>query len=164
MKRFIIGLLIIVPVLTIAQDKKETQHGIKPKIETKMMVIKGDNDWLKTGFLLKSTDKVEVTASGEIRFSNGEEYSKTGPNGYSRNNYIQDFIAEDAAYCIDPLEDASHAALIGKAKGSEFLIGDSKTITGKSGPLYIGINDCSFKSKYYNTGQFSVNIKVIRGK
>jgi hypothetical protein len=164
MKKVIIILIVLLPVFVLAQHKKDIEAGLKPKVETKMFMIKGDNDWLKTGFVLKSTDKVEIKASGEIRFSNGEEYSKAGPNGYSSKAYFQDFIAEDAAYCVDPLEDANHAALIGKAKGSEFLIGESRTITGKSGPLSIGINDCTFKSKYYNTGQFSVNIKVIRGK
>lgn len=164
MKRIIVLLTAIFPVFVMAQDKKDIKPGLKEKVETQMFVIKGDNAWLKTDFVLKSTDKVEIKASGEIKFSNGEEHSEVGPNGYGRQAYETDFVLDDAGHCFDPMREENHAALIGKDKGGEFLIGESRTISGKSGPLSIGINDCSFKGKWYNTGQFNVNIKIIRGK
>ena len=165
MKTVIILLFAILPLLLIAQKKKEIPRELQArKVEKKMFVIKGDNAWLKTGFLLKQTDKVEIKASGEIKFSNGEAHSEVGPQGYNRVAFEQDFVLDDAVHCIDPMEEESHAALIGKVKGNHFFIGKSFTITGKSGPLLIGINDCTFKGKYYNTGQFNVTIEVIHTK
>lgn len=165
MKKIIIMLLALLPVVVPAQDKKDTKGGIvEGKVETKMFVIKGDNAWLKTGFILKSTDKVEIKASGEIMFSNGENHSEVGPNGYGRQAYEIDFLLDDAAHCFDPMKQENHAALIGKDKQGMFVIGESRTVTGKNGPLLIGINDCSFKTQYYNTGKFYVNVKIIRGK
>jgi hypothetical protein len=161
MKKLVFIVLIMLPFVILSQDKKEIEAG---KVDTKMVVIKGDNAWLNTGFILKSTDKVVIKASGEIMFSNGENHSEIGPNGYDRQAYETDFLLDDAAHCFDPMKEENHAAIIGKDKQGMFLIGESRTITGKNGPLFIGINDCSFKQQYYNTGQFHVSIKVIRGK
>jgi hypothetical protein len=165
MKKIIALILALLSFTAFSQEnkivKKELEAG---KVETKMFVLKGDNAWLKTGFILKSTDKVVIKSSGEIMFSNGENHSEIGPNGYGRQAYETDFLLDDAAHCFDPMKEENHAAVIGKDKQSMFLIGQSASFTGKNGPLYIGINDCSFKGKWYNTGQFNVNIKVMRGK
>ena len=87
-----------------------------------------------------------------------------GPDGYYRKHYVSDYSG-DNAYCGDPIENntCGHAALIGKDSQGMFLLGKSKLITGKNGGFNIGINDCSFKTKYYNTGEFNVSIKVVRG-
>ena len=155
----------LLSVAGFSQDKKNVQPELKAgTVDSKIFVIKGDNDWLKTGFLLKSNDKVVIKATGEIKFSNGESHSEIGPNGYGRQAYETDFLLDDAAHCFDPMKEENHAALIGKDKQGMFLIGQSTTVTGKTGLLNIGINDCSFKTQYYNTGQFNVSIKVIRGK
>ena len=104
-----------------------------------------------------------VSATGEVCFSNGEKSSGVSPDGYNREHYESDYCTSDYNYCGDSNENWKHAALIGKDGQGMFLLGKSKLITGKKGKLYIGINDCSFKSQYYNTGQFNVSIKVVRG-
>lgn len=133
-------------------------------VEQKIVRILGDNDWLDTGFVLKPGDRVVIKATGEVCFSNGEKSSGISPDGYNREHYEKDYATSDYNYCGDPDENWSHAALIGKDAQGMFLLGKEKTITGKKGKFYIGINDCSFKTEYYNTGEFSVFIKVFRGK
>ena len=77
---------------------------------------------------------------------------------------VEYFPRMDYNYCGDPIENETcdHAALIGK--DDKGMFGKSKLISGKNGKFYIGINDCSFKTEYYNTGEFSGVIKIIRGK
>jgi len=134
-----------------------------PRTETKLVVIKGDNDWKNTGIVLKSTDKVTITASGQVFFSDGNELSGVSPDGKNRLKYNMNWEF-DSQFCNDPLMNENHAALIAKVNKNAFLLGKSKTFTGKTGQLIIGINDCTFKKDFYNTGQFQVNIKIIRGK
>lgn len=133
------------------------------KVETKMIIIKGSEAWKNTGFLLKSTDRVTITASGRVFFSNGNNLSGVAPKGMKREEYKTNWEF-DWQYCNDPLTMANHAALIGKAGNNKFPVGLTKTISGKKGTLFIGINDCTFDGEFYNTGQFKVNIKVYRGK
>ncbi len=57
----------------------------------------------------------------------------------------------------------NHAALIANVGHPDFLVGRRLTFSGKEGTLYIGINDCTFKGEYSNTGEFSVVIVVERG-
>ena len=154
-------LMIAIPLSVMAGTAKKIIPG---KTETRMMVINGDNAWLNTGFVVKPTDRITIKASGQIRFSNGESHSETSPDGYRRQAYEEDFLLEDAAHCLDPLLSDPHAALIGKDKQGLFVIGRNTVLTGKTGVLFIGINDCSFKGTFYNTGKFQVTITVVRGK
>lgn len=141
------------------------EKSLRPgKVEQKIIRILGDNDWLDTGFVLKPNDRIEIKATGEVCFSNGEKSSGVTPDGYNREHYENDYSKSDYNYCGDPDENWDHAALIGKDDKGMFFLGKSKLITGKKGKFYIGINDCSFNTDYYNTGEFSVVIKVIRGK
>ena len=156
-----LALILVLPQVGMSKDIKKLKPG---KMDSKMFVLNGDNAWLNTGFMLKETDKVVIKASGKVFFSTGESYSETSPAGYPRQAFESDFLREDAAHCIDPIEEANHAALIGKDSQGMFVIGKNKALTKKKGPLFIGINDCSFKGKFYNTGKFMVNIKVVRGK
>ena len=116
--------------------------------------------------MLKPNDRVKTKATGEVFFSNGEKSSGVTPDGYNREHYESDYATSDYNYCGDPIENntCDHAALIGKDDNGMFFLGKSKLITGKKGKFFIGINDCSFKTEYYNTGEFSVVIKVIRGE
>jgi hypothetical protein len=145
-----------------AGEKKPLKPG---HVEQKMIRILGDNAWLDTGFVLNPTDRVTVNTTGQVFFSNGTDDSGVNPDGYLRKHYVSDYSG-DNAYCGDPIENQTcgHAALIGKDSQGMFLLGKSKLITGKKGKFYIGINDCSFKTEYYNTGEFNVSIKVVRGK
>lgn len=154
-----------------AQKEKSLNVGneksLRPgKVEQKIVRILGDNDWLDTGFVLKPKDKVKIKATGEVFFSNGEESSGVTPDGYNRKHYESDYATSDYNQCGDPIENETcdHAALIGKDDKGMFFLGKEISITGKKGKFYIGINDCSFKEEYYNTGEFSVVIKVTKGK
>lgn len=158
---FVATLVCLLPVLGLSKDEKKLKPG---KIDSRIFVLKGDNAWLNTGFVVTPKDKITITASGEISFSNGESYSEVGPDGYSRQAFEEDFVLEDAAYCLDPIQEERHAGLIGKDKNGMFVIGESTVLTGKNGALFIGINDCSFKKQFYNTGEFSVAVKILRGQ
>ena len=150
-------------VKTLKPDKHKVPEQLK--VETKMMVIKGDKAWLNAGFILSPADEVTIKATGEVFFSAKDKSGYSDPNGYLRSEY-EAFFFDDFNQCGDPLDisDIGHAALIAKDSNGMFGVGTSRTFTNKTGALFIGINDCSFKGPYYNTGQFNVNIKVVRGK
>jgi len=114
-----------------------------------------------TGFTLNEKDQVTVKATGSIYFSDGKAQSKVDPEGWARDNYITAW-QDNANFCDDPLMDENHAALIAEVDGEFFLIGKEATFSGKAGLLYLGINDCTFTGEFYNTGQFSVVVKIER--
>ena len=165
----VVGVFIVSPLYA---EKEKTlnvanEKSLRPgHVEQKIIRILGDNDWLDTGFVLKPSDRVTIKAIGEVCFSNGEKSSGVTPDGYNREHYESDYATSDYNYCGDPIENRTcgHAALIGKDAKGMFFLGKSNLISGKKGKFYIGINDCSFKIEYYNTGEFSVVIKVVRGE
>ena len=164
MKKVIV-LLVIMSISMAMPLYAGKKKPLKPgHVEQKMFKILGDNAWLDTGFVLNPADRVTINATGQIFFSNGTGGSGVNPNGYLRKHFVSDYSG-DNANCGDPIEteNCGHAALIGKDGQGMFLLGKSKLITGKKGKFFIGINDCSFKTQYYNTGQFNVSIKVVRG-
>ncbi|MFV9644721.1 MAG: hypothetical protein ACNYWU_02750 [Desulfobacterales bacterium] len=164
MKKIIVLLVIMSLSMAIPLYAGEKKPLKAAKIEQKIFRILGDNDWLDTGFVLNPSDRVTVNATGQVFFSNGTSDSGVNPDGYLREHYISDYSGDNAC-CGDPIENENcgHAAFIGKDSQGVFFLGKSKLITGKKGKFYIGINDCSFKDKYYNTGEFNVSIKVVRG-
>lgn len=164
MKKILVLLVVVGFCATMplyAGERKPLKAG---KVEQKIFRILGDNDWLDTGFVLAPADRVVIKATGEVCFSNGENSSGVSPDGYNRGHYEIDYARSDNNYCGDPDENWNHAAFIGKDSQGMFLLGEEKTITGKKGKFHIGINDCSFKTQYYNTGQFNVSVKVVRGR
>lgn len=156
--------LLLVLLITLFSFSSGFAQKIEPgKVETKLVVINGDNAWTNTRLVLKPSDKVTINASGQVFFSNGNELSGVSPDGMKRMQFNLNWEF-DSQYCNDPVMNVNHAALIAKVGGSPFILGKSKTFSGKTGQLVIGINDCTFKNSFYNTGQFQVNIKVVRGK
>lgn len=163
MKKMKYSILILAVCLTFSQLAFSQNKTEKDKVETRMVVIKGDNAWLKTNILLRPQDRVEVKAIGQVFFSSGHKLSGVTPNGMGRSEFDLNWEF-DSQYCNDPEMEINHAALLGKVGSGRFLIGKNKTFTGKKGPLVIGINDCTFKNEFYNTGEFKATIKVYRGK
>ena len=164
MKKTVIFLVIFSLLCTgsvLAADKKNPKPGHG---EQRIFKLSGDNPWLDTGIILRPGDTVQVKAFGEVCFSNGEGHSCVSPDGYNQTHYQADYIGMDFRYCGDPDESINHAALIGKDANGMFLLGSQRTISGKKGKFYIGINDCSFKTEYYNTGAYNVTVKVIRAR
>ena len=137
----------------------------KGNVETKLMVLPGNVAWKNSGILINSKDKVTISAAGRVFFSDGDNLSgsRVAPKGMSRNEYKTNWFL-DFSYCDDPLMLFIHAAFICKIGNEVLPVGLNKTYSGKKGALHIGINDCTFDDKFYNTGKFNVNIKVVREK
>jgi hypothetical protein len=123
--------------------------------------LSGSQNLTATGFTLNEKDRVTVKATGYVYFSSGKAQSKTGPEGWGRSGYAVDW-PEDANACDDPLMDENHAALIAEVDGEVFMIGKETSFSGKAGLFFLGINDCTFTGDLYNSGQFSVVIKIER--
>lgn len=132
-----------------------------PKREKKVVTVAGNRDWTATGLALKPGDRVQIEASGTVKFSNGENDSAVGPEGYDRGSYAANW-PYDAAACEDPLPEAGHAALLADVNGERVAIGADGTIQGKEGLLYLGINDCTFTGEWSNTGSFRAIVTIER--
>jgi len=132
-----------------------------PKVEQKMVKVPGNLAWTDTGLTITRKDRVTISASGTVFFSNGASDSGVGPLGWSRGNY-QDAWPDDWLACDDPLPSGGHAGLLARVGTGEMFVGASKTFDKKEGRLFLGINDCTVKGNFYNTGQFTVTVKVAR--
>ena len=154
--RIVFILIIMVSLVLIAADEKDKPKV--PKIAQKVIRIPGNQAWTDTGLTLRPQDRVTITASGRVCFAGDYPATCVGPNGWE-GNYQTDWPG-DYAYCFDPLRTVNHAALIGGIEGNNFFVGQNLTFKDKNGRLYLGINDCSFNGKYYNTGAFNAIIKV----
>ncbi|MBM3312499.1 MAG: hypothetical protein FJY80_13450 [Candidatus Aminicenantes bacterium] len=151
----------IVCILTVLGSAILAQQIKPPKVEQKIILVSGNKDWTNTGFTVFPKDRVTVKASGKVYFSDGAMESGVGPEGWARDNYAAAF-PEDANYCDDPLMSENHAALIADINNERFLLGPETTFHGKDGLFYVGINDCSFAGSFFNSGQFSLVIKIER--
>lgn len=149
--------LLVLPALTVKSQKKP------PNVEEKMIVVQGDEGWVNTEIKIKPKDKVTIKAEGTVYFSDGTKLSDVNPDGMSQDVYARDWEF-DAQYCNDPMPQTNHAALIGNLGNEDFLIGKRTGFNAKEGVLYIGINDCTLKDSFYNTGKFEVYIKVEHPK
>ena len=156
----ILLIILLVGVFTAAtaQEKRLSQ----PNVLKKQVTVKGNEAWLNTGLTVKPGDKVTITATGKVCFSNGDEDSCVDADGYKdEHGPYNDGWPGDYLQCDDPLPNENHAALIADI-GEMFFIGKEKSFTGKNGFLYLGINDCSLTGDFYNTGEFVVTIKIER--
>jgi len=141
--------------------------GHAPKVkkkETKIVKIEGNTAWTNTGIRLRPQDRVTVKVSGNVCFSNQEPQSCVDADGWKngQSSYVQSW-ADNYNYCDDPMQTVNHASVIANVGSSNFVIGKHKQFYGKDGVLYLGINDCTFKGKYYyNTGSFRAVITVLR--
>lgn len=134
---------------------------IRPKVEKKVVVVKGNKAWTNTGLKVGPNDKVTITATGQVYFSGQLQGACVGPDGWL-GNYEEDW-PDDYGYCFDPFPEINHAALIANIGSDDFFVGKNKAFSNKDGSLYLGINDCSFTGEYSNSGEFSAVIKIERG-
>jgi hypothetical protein len=162
MKRLIgILTLVLIAGLIIAWSSGRQDKPQRPKEEEKVLLVPGNQNLTATGFTLHDKDRVTLKAAGNVYFSNGHALSKVDPEGWGRSNYAADW-PDDANFCDDPLTDENHAALTAEVGGELFPVGKEATFLGKAGLFYLGINDCTFTGEFYNTGQFSVIVKIER--
>lgn len=127
--------------------------------ERKIYRVPGNAAWTATGIVLRDKDRVKISASGKVCFSDGQAASCQGPEGKSRAQYPNEFPA-DAKYCNDPLPQANHATLIARVGNQVFAVGPAQEFSGRAGALGLGINDCTFAGDLYNTGEFTVAVVV----
>lgn len=154
----ILLIFLLVGVLAVAatQEKKPPPD----KIIKKEVTIEGNKTWVNTGLAVKPKDRVTIIATGQVCFSNGDPDSGVDPDGYQGEHGIyKEGWPGDYLQCDDPLQNENHASLLADI-GSMFFVGKQKVFSGKSGFLYLGINDCSLTGDFYNTGEFKVLIKI----
>lgn len=161
MRRILAAIAVLVLSVCVCQFV-EGQQIKPPKTEQKLVRVPGNQGWVDTGIKITRKDRVKIQATGKVYFSNGASDSGVGPLGWSRSNY-QEAWPNDWITCDDPLPSAGHAGLLVKVGGEEMFAGNNKMIQRMEGRLYLGINDCTLKGAYYNSGQFNVVIKVERG-
>ncbi len=161
-RRTILVTLILVTAAALVVPFTLAQHPPKPpEKEQKIVRLRGDQAWLNTGLRLRPQDRVTIKVTGKVCFSNGEKTSCVDAGGWNVNSYASSW-AYNFNYCDDPLRSVNHAAVIANVGHPDFLVGRRLVFSGKDGALYVGINDCSFKGEYHNTGEFSVLIVVER--
>ena len=161
-RQAIIQTIIFVAAALLTAPFAAAQHTPRPpKKEQKIVRIRGNQAWLNTGLRLRPQDRVTIKATGKVCFSNDEKQSCVDPDGWGVKNYATSW-PDNANYCDDPIKSANHAALIANVGHPDFVVGRHLTFSGKDGTLYLGINDCTFKGPYHNSGEFSVVIVVER--
>ncbi len=155
----IISIFFLVGILTAATTQvKNFQQG---KVVKKKVTIEGNRGWINTGLSVKPRDRVTITVSGQVCFSNGDEDSCVDADGYQgEHGPYNEGWPNDYLQCDDPLPDENHASLIAEIGSEMFFVGKQKVFGRKNGVLYLGINDCSLTGDFYNTGEFVAIIKI----
>jgi hypothetical protein len=119
---------------------------------SKDFTLKSDSIWTDTGIDLKPGEKIVVTASGTLRYSDAK--SDNGPDGLARG--FKDLLR------ILPFNDSGRGSLIARIGDAEtaqpFLIGASKdTVSIVVGRLSLGINQGKNDSA---EGSYTVHVDV----
>jgi hypothetical protein len=151
--------MILICALTVTACILAAQTNTDPKMEQKVFVVYADKDWLSTGFVLKTGDRVTVRSNGRIYFNERQD-SIVGPNGLDGD--YKTLRPQDFAACQDPLPKESHGCLLAKVNSEVFKLGLSTTFSGREGALSLGVNDCTLTGKLGNSGVFGVNVKIER--
>ena len=158
---FCLIILFTLPLILFLSSESNAQV-----VEEKIVIIKGSDNWKNTQIKLLPKDKVTIKVTGQVCFSDGHKQSCVNADGLLQNTYEANWPG-DYLQCDDPLPHDNHAALIGNVGSDDFVIGKASNFAGKTGVLYVGINDCTLDGEpgtFYNTGQFEVYIKVTHIK
>lgn len=167
MKRTVVLVAIAALCTAVAVSEAQRRPPLEPQVDQIIVKLEGNVPWKTTGIVLRESDRVEFKATGHVCFSNGHPDSCVNPAGYAREHYHSDFPG-DWELCGGPMGAAfsgweGHAGLLAKDDYGMHFVGTDRAMTGRKGPLSIGINDCTFTGDYFNTGSYSVVIKVVRG-
>jgi hypothetical protein len=130
-----------------------TQGASATVIETKPVVVAGNQPWTDTGVSCASGDSMRIQASGTV-YHNSSRSSAVGPDGLTDPRYHQ--------YNVDGLPDANTASLIGSLdKQQPFFVGTEKTfVCDRAGRLFLGINDRNLDT---NSGQWAATVTRSTG-
>jgi len=147
--------LTLVPPSRLFAQQPAAQTGAPSTSTTQQLLSKeftldGATIWTDTGITLEAGQRIIVTASGTLRYSDAK--ADNGPDGLARG--FKDLIR------ILPFNDAGRGALIGRVGDADvaqpFLIGVRKDVASPiTGKLSLGINQASS-----DTGTGSYNVKV----
>ena len=115
--------------------------------------LSGSTQWKDTGLDLQPGDNVQITASGQLQYSDAKQ--PAGPDGLPR--------AWKDLMRILPLNEAGRGALLARIGDTEaarpFLVGAGHTFRAPAaGRLFLGLNQMSIDT---GTGSFHVEVKIL---
>jgi hypothetical protein len=133
-----------------SQDSSSAPKG-KRRVSQEVQLT-GDDTWIDTGIDIQAGERVVITASGKLRYT--DQKSDNGPEGIARG--FKDLIR------ILPYNEAGRGALIGRIGDKDiaqpFLIGAKHdAVAVVDGRLSVGINQTSSDS---GEGNYKVQIDV----
>jgi len=133
--------------------------------ETRRVAVRvpGTLAWVDTGLTVGHDDRITITGSGEVCFNEHSE-SCFPPQGYPRDAFVKDYFELDYSYCEDAHESFDHAALIARIGETVLQVGRRITLSGVSGRVELGVNDCSLEGEYGNSGAYRAVIVVEGGE
>lgn len=123
--------------------------------------VLGTTPWVESGIVVAPGDRITITGAGEVCFNEHDD-SCFPPQGYPREAFVKDYFELDYAYCEDEFEAFDHAALIVQIGETVLQVGRRISVSGVSGTVRLGVNDCSLKGRYGNSGWYSAVITVDR--
>jgi hypothetical protein len=113
------------------------------------VVVSADAGWVDTGVTLAPGEQVTLTASGSV---------VTDANNHPDESFDPDGTPQTGESPGDPVQDANHAALVGRVGSEEFLVGSGPTVLeGPMSELFLRVNDDPVDD---NEGEFTVTVEV----
>jgi hypothetical protein len=121
------------------------------QLQSKEFTLEGSKIWTDTGLTLEPGQRIVVTATGTLRYSDAK--ADNGPEGLARN--FKDLLR------ILPLNEAGRGALIGRIGDADvtqpFLLGAKKEVVSPiTGKLFLGINQAGS-----DTGDGSYKVTLL---
>jgi hypothetical protein len=121
------------------------------QLQSKEFTLEGSKIWTDTGITLEPGQRIVVTATGTLRYSDAK--ADNGPEGLARN--FKDLLR------ILPLNEAGRGALIGRIGDADvtqpFLLGAKKEVVSPiTGKLFLGINQAGS-----DTGDGSYKVTLL---
>ena len=141
-----------VPPVNSIQDTSSSQNLLGKRRLSQEIQLTGDQLWSDTGIDVQAGERVVITATGKLRYSDAQD--DNGPEGRTRG--FSDLVR------ILPFNDAARGALIGRIGDADialpFLIGARKEVLAPvNGHLSVGINQMKDDT---GVGTYTVGIEV----
>jgi hypothetical protein len=113
------------------------------------VVISADAGWVDTGVTLAPGEQVILTSAGSV---------VTDANNHPDESFDPDGSPQTGESPGDPVQDANHAALVGRVGSEVFLVGSGPTVLeGPISRLFLRVNDDPVDD---NEGEFTVTVEV----
>ena len=121
-------------------------------VESRRVVVPGDQAFTDTGLALGRGDEVAVAATGTVLHDEKDPSRRAGPDG-------DPGVGDSPANLVAGQD---HSGLIGRVGpgGEPFLVGSRWSSSGLDGELFLGINDRGVEN---NGGSFTAQVEVRRG-